>query len=94
MTRSLTAPQLAEPLGPTHHNAPEAATTPGSALAAQRRDADPREHLTRCATAWREHFGPGRPRTCAAEAALAALPGSWPQGSRQALGVRERSRRR
>ncbi|MFD0526315.1 tetratricopeptide repeat protein [Kitasatospora arboriphila] len=70
------AVELAAPLGPTHHSALEAATTLGSALAAQQRHAEARDQLTRCATAWRDHFGADHPRTRAAEAALAALPGA------------------
>ncbi|MEV6205864.1 tetratricopeptide repeat protein [Kitasatospora sp. NPDC051914] len=68
------AVELAGPLGPTHHSTLEAATTLGTALAAQHRHAEARDHLTRCTTAWREHFGPEHPRTLAAETALAALP--------------------
>ncbi|MEW1913439.1 tetratricopeptide repeat protein [Kitasatospora sp. NPDC085895] len=68
------AVELAAPLGPTHHSALEAATTLGSALAAQQRHTEARDQLTRCATAWRDRFGAEHPRTRAAGAALAALP--------------------
>ncbi|WP_431675978.1 tetratricopeptide repeat protein [Kitasatospora sp. KL5] len=68
------AVELSEPLGPTHHSTLEAATTLGTALAAQHRHTEARDHLTRCTTAWRDHFGPEHPRTLAAEMALAALP--------------------
>ncbi|MGE7439948.1 MULTISPECIES: tetratricopeptide repeat protein [Kitasatospora] len=68
------AVELAEPnLSPIHHSFLEAATTLGSVLAAQNRRAEAEEQLTRCATAWREHFGPHHPRTVAIEAELATL---------------------
>ncbi|MFH8387925.1 tetratricopeptide repeat protein [Kitasatospora sp. NPDC018058] len=43
------------------------------ALAAQGRRPEATAQLTRCATAWREHFGARHPYTVAVEADLAAL---------------------
>ncbi|GAA1259903.1 hypothetical protein GCM10009665_57420 [Kitasatospora nipponensis] len=60
--------------GPSHHRSLEAATTLGSVLAAQQHHTEAREHLTRCATAWHQHFGPHHPHTIATETELAALP--------------------
>ncbi|MHA6765254.1 tetratricopeptide repeat protein [Streptacidiphilus sp. PAMC 29251] len=74
-TESRRAVDLAQThLTTTHHSTLEAATTLGSILAAQGRHTEAREHLTRCATTWRDHYGPDHPRTIAAEAELAALP--------------------
>ncbi|AUG76679.1 hypothetical protein CFP65_1805 [Kitasatospora sp. MMS16-BH015] len=60
-------------LTPAHHSTLEAATTLGTVLAATDRRTEAIEHLTRCAAAWREHYGPDHPRTRATEAELAAL---------------------
>ncbi|MER7674951.1 tetratricopeptide repeat protein [Kitasatospora sp. NPDC096128] len=58
---------------PHNHRALEAATTLGRALAAQGRRHEAESQLTRCATAWREHFGARHPYTAVVEAELAAL---------------------
>ncbi|MFJ9447433.1 tetratricopeptide repeat protein [Kitasatospora sp. NPDC101235] len=58
---------------PNNHRALEAATTLCRALAAQDRRHEAEEQLTRCATAWREHFGARHPHTVAVETELAAL---------------------
>jgi tetratricopeptide (TPR) repeat protein len=80
-TEARQAVELAEAhLTPVHHSALEAATTLGSVLAAQGRTAEAADQLTRCARAWREHYGPDHPRTRAAEAELAALVGDEPLG--------------
>ncbi|MER7754671.1 tetratricopeptide repeat protein [Kitasatospora sp. NPDC097643] len=62
--------------GLTDHRSLEAATVLGSVLAAQHRRAEAREHLTRCAAAWRRRFGPHHPRTIATDAELSAVPQS------------------
>ncbi|MFJ1936610.1 tetratricopeptide repeat protein [Kitasatospora sp. NPDC088160] len=58
---------------PDNHRALEAATALGRALAVQGRRPEATQQLTRCATAWREHFGARHPHTVAVEADLAAL---------------------